>query len=90
MSSKRKPVDTSLFRPREDTEQEQTDSNSRDMSPEPQTAHEVRLTRASFDLRENQIHDLRDLKNKLARQGTKRKMSDLAQEAVDLLLAKYQ
>lgn len=90
MSSKRKPVDTSLFRPREETEQEQTHSNDRDMSPTPESTAERREKRASFDLYEDQIYAMQELKVRLARQGKKVRMSDLAREAVDLLLDKYQ
>lgn len=88
MSSRRKPIDTSLFRTPErvdDTVEDASGRNSGDV-----TSHsDVRLKRASFDLREEQIHDLNELKIRLARQGQKRRMSDLAQEAVDLLLDKY-
>jgi len=89
MSARRKSkeLDTSLFRTPEHIEQGQTPA-SRDMSPVAEQA-EPRLKRASFDLREEQILDLNDLKTKLARQGIKRRISDLAQEAIDDLLAKY-
>lgn len=107
MSSRRK-LDTSLFRSKEDIEQEAGEPDTGDMSPpaqevappppavarrqEPQLVPDSGnpiLKRASFDLREDQIWDLSDLKNRLNRQGRRVRISDLAREAVDDLLAKY-
>jgi len=78
-SGRRKAVDTSLFRPKEDREDAPATALV-DMSP----ASETRTKRASFDLREDQIKALGVLKY-----STGKKISDLAQEAIDDLLAKY-
>lgn len=83
MSSRRKPLETNLFRPKEEIEQEAQSPSTRDMSPGA-VDDEPRLKRASFDLREEQIKGLGMLKYQ-----TGKKISELAQEAIDDLLAKY-
>lgn len=77
---KAKPLETGLFRSKEEIDQETGSSQLVDMSP----AHDVRLKRASFDLREDQIRALGQLKYRSGK-----RISDLAQEAIDDLLAKY-
>lgn len=78
---KAKELDTSLFRTPEHIEQD-TVPTSGDMSPGAED--EVRVKRASFDLREDQIKALGMLKY-----STGKKISELAQEAIDDLLRKY-
>ena len=75
---KSKDLDTSLFRTPEHIESDESPTYG-DMSPA-----ETRTKRASFDLREDQIKGLGMLKY-----STGKKISDLAQEAIDDLLAKY-
>ena len=82
----KKSLDTSLFRPREEVDQEQEKtSDSRDMSP----TRERREKRASFDLYADQISRLGQLKYKLAEQGEKRRISDMVKDAVEAYLREH-
>lgn len=80
MSSRKTKLDTSLFRPREEIEQDLQPvvDSSGDMTPD------VRK-RASFDIRPDQIQALGTLKYK-----TGKKISDLVVEALDDLIQKYE
>lgn len=81
MSSRRKAVDTSLFRPKEEIEQEeQQRSTSRDMSSDTRA-----VKRASFDVYADQIERLGILKYK-----SKQRMSDMVRDALDEYLARHE
>lgn len=82
----KKSLDTSLFRSREEVDQEQEKTtNSRDMSREA----DRREKRASFDLYEDQIARLGSLKYRLAEHGEKRRISDMVKDAVEAYLTQH-
>jgi hypothetical protein len=87
MSSRRKPTDTSLFRTKEDIEQEDS-APTRDMSP--RVADRGPTKRVSFDLYVEQWDAFDDIRSGLKHERESRpKVSELAQEAFDLLIEKY-
>lgn len=75
MSGRKSKLDTALFRPREEIEQ--------DDQPV-QTSGDMSRKRASFDIRPDQVSSLGQLKYR-----TGKRISDLVVEAIDDLLAKY-
>lgn len=78
MSSRRKATDTSLFRPKEEIEQEAS-TPIRDMSPGGQRP----VKRASFDVYADQVERLGVLKY-----TKNQKISDMVREALDEWLTK--
>jgi hypothetical protein len=78
-SSRRKAVDTSLFRPKEEI-----DKDNEILPIDADMSLYAPRKRASFDIRPDQVSSLGQLKYK-----TGKKISDLVVEALDDLLAKY-
>jgi hypothetical protein len=87
MSSRKQGLNTALFRPKDEIDHEQGQMQSTgDMTPAP----ERRYKRASFDLYEDQLVALSEIRTKLWREtGVRPKVSELAREAFDLLIEKH-
>ncbi len=88
------PVAATLFRSREEIEQEESGEPPAAKDSPPAHMHaradEPRRIRMSYNIREEQDVALEDIQAQIRREtGTKPTKSELCEEALDLLIAKY-
>ena len=88
------PVGGSLFRSKEEIEQEESSEAPTDQEVTPAHMHaradEPRRIRMSYNIREEQDIAIEDIQAQIRREtGNKPTKSELCEEALDLLIAKY-
>lgn len=87
------PVSSALFRSKEEIEQEEATPSLVDMSPEQEHTRTNAHTyvRMSYNIREEQDMSLEEIQRLIRiRDGKKPTKSELVEEAIDLLIGKYQ